>query len=129
MNRIDLFLRNDGDRYYKNTEHEEERLKKFEELFNRAESAANRDPNRSPANLDKWRKAYLGPLGALIAIGVAGLVHPADIGLGLRDAAGQGHAVPHTDQIFSQQLPGHCQGVPVVKISCQLRQDHHLTPL
>lgn len=65
MNRIDLFLRNDQDRYYKNTEHEEELLKKFEELFNRAESAANRDPNRSPANLDKWRKAYLGTLGAL----------------------------------------------------------------
>lgn len=65
MNRIDLFLRNDEDRYYKNTEHEEELLKKFKELFNRAESAADRDPNRSPGNLDKWRKAYLGTLGAL----------------------------------------------------------------
>lgn len=65
MDRIDLFLHNGKNEYYENTASEHERLAKFRELFRRAEEAARNDPNRKPDNLDKWRRAYLGTLGAL----------------------------------------------------------------
>ena len=61
----------------------------------------------------------LRPGSALILIGVAGLVHPADVGLGLSDPDRQLFPLPLPDQIAPQQLPGHGEGVPVIKISGQ----------
>ena len=55
--------------------------------------------------------------GALVAVGVAGLVQAADIRLRLGDDAPQdGPVLHHPDQLPAQQVPGYGEGVAVVKI-------------
>ena len=62
----------------------------------------------------------LGPRGALIAIGVARLVDPADIRFRLADPAHQPPAVrQHPDDVPAQQVPGRRQGIAGVEVSCE----------
>ncbi len=58
----------------------------------------------------------LGPGGTAIAVGVAGLVAPAHIGLSLRDAAYQITALGQAaDNVFAQQLLGNLHRVAQIK--------------
>ena len=69
----------------------------------------------------------LRPGGPLVLIGVARLVHPANVRLRLRDAAHQPPLSGLPDQVLSQQVPGHRQGIPVIKASGQ--RPHGPSPL
>ena len=60
-------------------------------------------------------KQRLGPGGAAVIVGVAGLIHGADVSLRLVDADDQGDAVLNPDKIFSQKVLGDLAGVPVIK--------------
>ena len=60
-------------------------------------------------------KQRLGPGGAAVVVGVAGLIHGADVSLRLVDADDQGDAVLDPDKIFSQKVLGDLAGVPVIK--------------
>ena len=57
----------------------------------------------------------LGPLRSAVAVGVAGLVHTAHIGLRLRDAGGEGEPAVLPHQIFPHQRAGGLHGVPLEK--------------
>lgn len=65
MDRLNLYLQDGAVTYYSNTEHEEERLQRFDILYQRAKSAQLLDPELRPDTLDKYRRAYSGELGAL----------------------------------------------------------------
>ena len=69
FSRIDLYLQQGISDYYVNTEHEQKLVNKFVELFNTAKSARDSHEECNPENLDKWRRAYKGTLGALKADG------------------------------------------------------------
>ena len=64
--RIDMYLKwNNQDEYYVNTSRENELVNKFQALYSITKSAQDTCEECSTANLDKWRRAYLGTLGAL----------------------------------------------------------------
>lgn len=63
--RLNLYLQRSDKALYKNTEAEQELLSKFIELFSVAKAARDNCEEANPQNLEKWRKAYLGTLGAL----------------------------------------------------------------
>lgn len=66
MDRIDLYLmRNLGKAGYVNTEHEQERLNKFVQLFTIANAAKQHNPLANDDNINRWRQAYYGTLPAL----------------------------------------------------------------
>lgn len=65
-NRIDMYLKwTDEKDYYVNTTREQELVTKFQTLYSITKSAHDECEECSPVNLDKWRRAYLGTLGAL----------------------------------------------------------------
>ena len=68
--RIDLYLNQGKEFNYVNTEKEQEILNKFVLLYTTAKSAQDNCEEAKPENLTKWRKAYLGTLGALTKEGV-----------------------------------------------------------
>lgn len=65
LNRIKLYLRDSDRKPYVNTEKEQELLECFVHLYNVAKQAQEEREEANPENLRKWRKAYLGTLGAL----------------------------------------------------------------
>lgn len=65
MDRIDLYLQWGTNETYCNTPEEEELLNKFVALYTMAKAAQEQHIEANPANLSKWRKAYLGTLNAL----------------------------------------------------------------
>ena len=65
MDRIDLYLHRNINNYYVNTTDEEDRVNKFIDLYTLSKSAHDAHEQVKPANLNKWRKAYLGTLNAL----------------------------------------------------------------
>ena len=65
MDRIDLYLQSSIGKRYQNTKKENEMVSKVAALFSLAEAYQNKIPYASAENLQKWRKAYLGTLGAL----------------------------------------------------------------
>lgn len=65
LSRIDLYLQESSDIYYKNTEQETILIGKFNTLFTMAKSAHDNTMFANPENVKKWRKAYYGTLGAL----------------------------------------------------------------
>ena len=65
LNRIDLYLQEKSDKYYKNTEDESILIGKFSTLYTIAKAAHDSSPFANPKELEKWRKAYLGTLNAL----------------------------------------------------------------
>ena len=70
LNRIKLYLHDTQDMSYVNTEHEQELLNAFVHLYTVAKAAQEQREEAKPENLQKWRKAYLGTLGALNKDGV-----------------------------------------------------------
>lgn len=70
IKRIDMYLNRDlKDKYYTNTPQENILVSKFQELYDEAKSYRDGLSDCSPQNLDRWRRAYLGTLGALKADG------------------------------------------------------------
>lgn len=65
FSRLQLYLQSGLDKAYENTKTENELVEQFTELYNMAKSAQECLDECSPANLDKWRRAYLGTLNAL----------------------------------------------------------------
>lgn len=65
MNRIDLYLNKTSGKSYTNTKEEQELLEKFTQLYTQALAAQKATEEANPLNIDKWRKAYQGKLGAL----------------------------------------------------------------
>lgn len=65
FSRIDLYLHDGLDKYYTNTEYENELVSKFSSLYNMAKTAQEQDPFANPKLIEKSRKAYLGTLKAL----------------------------------------------------------------
>lgn len=65
MDRLDMYLQYNTHDTYINTETENELVTKFSTLYALAKSAQDNCEEANPANLDKWRRAYLGTLGAL----------------------------------------------------------------
>ena len=65
MDRLDLYLHDGSDGYYCNTTHENELVTKFSELYYRALSAKNSDPEVSEERISMYRRAYNAELGAL----------------------------------------------------------------
>lgn len=65
VNRVDLYLHRETGKPYVNTEAESELLEKFSTLYEHAKNAQENNERCSPANLDKWRRAYEGTLNAL----------------------------------------------------------------
>ena len=65
MDRTDLYLQLQIDKYYENTEKENKMVEKVAALFSIAESYQKGIEYVTPANLLIWRKAYLGTLNAL----------------------------------------------------------------
>ena len=65
INRIDLYLQEKIKNTYLNTDKENELIDKFNTLYSLALSAQQTKPEANHANIKKWRKAYLGTLGAL----------------------------------------------------------------
>lgn len=63
--RIDLYLQESVGETYVNTEEEQILVNKFQTLYSLAKSAHDGCEFCSPENLDKWRRAYYGTLGAL----------------------------------------------------------------
>lgn len=63
--RIDLYLNWSRGEYYVNSKREQELINKFVTLYNLAKSAKDNLEEAKPENLEKWRKAYYGTLGAL----------------------------------------------------------------
>ena len=64
--RIDMYLKwNNQDEYYVNTQRENELVNKFQALYSITKSAQDTCEECNQKNLDKWRRAYLGTLGAL----------------------------------------------------------------
>lgn len=65
LNRIDLYLQDGLGKGYENTDKENELVGKFNSLYEMAKSAQAHTEEANPDNLDKWRRAYKGTLGAL----------------------------------------------------------------
>lgn len=65
LSRIDLYLQQGVGGYYENTEKEVELVNKFQMLYILAKTAHDNCYDVNPENLDKWRRAYEGTLGAL----------------------------------------------------------------
>ena len=65
FSRIDLYLQSGIDKYYQNTDEENVLVEKFHSLYMSAKSAHDNNELANPKNIEKWRKAYLGTLGAL----------------------------------------------------------------
>lgn len=65
INRIKLYLHDNDRQSYVNTEEEQELLNAFSHLYTVAKGAQEQHEEAKPENLQKWRKAYLGTLGAL----------------------------------------------------------------
>lgn len=65
LSRLNLYLQEQTPDSYVNTEQEEELVSKFSTLYSLAKAAHDNTEEVSPENLDKWRKAYYGTLGAL----------------------------------------------------------------
>ena len=65
LSRIDLYLQQSTEAYYKNTQEESELLNKFHTLYTMAKGAHENNEFANPKSLEKWRKAYLGTLNAL----------------------------------------------------------------
>lgn len=65
-NRIDMYLKwADNTDYYVNTKTEQDLVNKFQTLYAVTKSAHDECEECNPKNLEMWRKAYLGTLGAL----------------------------------------------------------------
>jgi predicted nucleic acid-binding Zn-ribbon protein len=64
-NRLNLYLHKNLSNVYENTDKENELVANFSTLYNLAKAAQEQCEDCSPKNLEKWRKAYLGTLGAL----------------------------------------------------------------
>ena len=62
---LDLYLQFGKGEYYTNTEEENNLVNQFVTLYSLAKSAQNECEEANPDNLNKWRKAYKGVLGAL----------------------------------------------------------------
>ena len=62
---LDLYLQNNSQGYYKNTDKENELVGKFSTLYSLAKSAQDGTEEANPTNIEKWRKAYKGTLNAL----------------------------------------------------------------
>ena len=67
--KINLYLQKNLSNYYENTDKENELVNSFSTLYSLAKSAQEQCEECSPKNLDMWRKAYLGTLGALTKTG------------------------------------------------------------
>ena len=65
LSRIDLYLQSGIKAYYTNTDNENELVTKFDSLYKMAKIAHDENIFAKPENIEKWRKAYLGTLGAL----------------------------------------------------------------
>lgn len=65
MSRLDLYLHQNVEKEYTNTEKENELVTKFEQLYTIAKAARDNNEFASPKNIAKWRKAYYGTLNAL----------------------------------------------------------------
>lgn len=65
LSRIDLYLNDTAGKSYTNTEEENELVSKFVSLYTTAKNARDNCDQASPANIEIWRKAYLGTLNAL----------------------------------------------------------------
>jgi hypothetical protein len=65
VNRIDLYLGKAVTKPYCNTDQENELVAKFAALYSQAKAYHDSCEEVSPDNLEKWRKAYYGTLGAL----------------------------------------------------------------
>lgn len=65
LNRIKMYLRDSDRKPYINTEEEQKLLNAFSHLYTVAKDAQEKREEANPENLRKWRKAYLGTLGAL----------------------------------------------------------------
>ena len=65
MDRIDLYLRAQTQKGYENTDKEKKMVDKVSTLFAMSESYQQGVEYVNPANLEMWRKAYLGTLNAL----------------------------------------------------------------
>ena len=65
FSRIDLYLQENVNKYYQNTDEEQSLVVKFNTLYTTAKGAQERNELASPKNVEKWRKAYYGTLGAL----------------------------------------------------------------
>lgn len=65
LNRINLYLHSADKQSYVNTEEEKQLLDAFVHLYTVAKTAQEEREEAKPENLQKWRKAYLGTLGAL----------------------------------------------------------------
>ena len=66
IDRIDMYLKwDDPTNYYVNTDRENELVEKFNALYSITKSAQDGSEECNEKNLRKWRKAYLGTLGAL----------------------------------------------------------------
>lgn len=65
MDRIDLYLQQNIGTTYMNTDKENEMLAKVSSLYALCKGAQDMIEYVKPANLEKWRKAYLGTLNAL----------------------------------------------------------------
>ena len=63
--RLALYLQWGVGPTYVNTPQESELVNKFQTLYNLAKSAQEQHEEAKPENLDKWRRAYEGTLGAL----------------------------------------------------------------
>ena len=63
--RIDLYLNWSQGEYYTNNKREQALINKFVTLYTLAKSAKDNLEETKPSNLDKWRRAYYGVLGAL----------------------------------------------------------------
>lgn len=65
FSRLDLYLHQCSGDAYVNTKREQELVEKFVLLYTHAKQAQDNSEECKPENLQKWRKAYLGTLGAL----------------------------------------------------------------
>ena len=68
MNKLDLYLQ-ENLKTYTNTDKENELVNRFSALYMMTKSAQEQHEEANPDNLDKWRKAYRGVLGALTSTG------------------------------------------------------------
>lgn len=65
IDRLNLYLQDTNAKSYVNTEKENMLLDKFSTLYSLAKSAQENSEEANSANIEKWRKAYEGTLGAL----------------------------------------------------------------
>lgn len=65
MDRIDLYLQENVPEYYVNTREENERVNKFDTLYQRAKAWKESQKELNPVTLDYYRRAYKGELNAL----------------------------------------------------------------